>query len=152
MDQETPILFPAPYDPSTRRSPESRPLPPPELVVKFPPSPDPFTESILKDKLRNTGVLASRVFPWPRTGPLSIIVVNTHNQTITVEVYVAHAPDNSKLTDQPAIAFEVGPGGRKVETLNPEGDDDWGPFVFAAVSAKVAPSNGDVDISFSRPG
>lgn len=151
-DPRTPLLYPGPYDPFGRRRPETPDAPRP-FEVKFPPSPDPVIRSVFRNNVRSLADFAMDVFPWPRAGPLSVQVTNTLNQAVTVEVHVSAIPDNTRLNDESALAFDVAAnGGRRTETLNPEAGDDWGPFAFGIVRPAAIPTSGEVNVVFSRPG
>lgn len=114
---------------------------------------DPFSEEVLRQAIQDANAHSGKVFPWPRGGPLAVLVTNTHDQAIRIRVHGNTQADNSQYLDEPILEFDVGANRRVLRSLRPDANDPWGPYVFVTAQAVSAvPASGQVRVELARTG
>lgn len=90
-------------------------------------------------------------FAWWKATPLAIYIVNSQDVAALVEIHGNMSPDTSSRLPIPLRSIQVGPGLRRLITLNPQGADQWAPYVWPVVSGVGTATAGNVVVQMSTP-
>lgn len=112
----------------------------------------PHKDEVWKDRTGLSQEKAGKSFPWPRAGPLAMLVENTQDQAVTIDIHGGVSDDNSRKLASPLRSITLGSNQRQLLNMNPAAGDNWAPYVWPVAYSNAIPQTGELRVVFSRPG